>query len=315
MLSMVGEFQRPLPAREVVLIGLLAAIAVLVRTLWQITTHVETVAHEGAHVLAGILTGRRVLSVRIETSGGGSTDMVPKSGTGYGVAAFVGYIGASIGGLIASGLISTGRMVAVLWLGLGLCGVMLLTVRNFFGGIVVLTCGVLLYLVVRYGTAGVDTAVAYGVTWFLLISGTRVAFEIVGRPGQVVDAGVLAGMTFLWRWVWCLLWLAGTIAALVVGGAILTDALSTGSAQPSTTGLSPPRPGRIKRNPAAHRARQRPSQPSRRLPAGCATARCSRSACLGPASAGSWRSPRGRAPADGSRPVWSSSWCGGHGTG
>ena len=32
-------------------------------------------------------------------------------------------------------------------------------------------------------------------------------------------------MTFLWRWVWCLLWLAGTIAALMVGGAILTHAL------------------------------------------------------------------------------------------
>jgi hypothetical protein len=31
-------------------------------------------------------------------------------------------------------------------------------------------------------------------------------------------------MTFLWRWVWCLLWLAGTIAALIVGGAILTRA-------------------------------------------------------------------------------------------
>jgi Peptidase M50B-like len=134
MLSMVGEFQRPLPTPEVVLIGLLAAIVVLVRTLWEIAGHAETVVHESAQVLAGILTGRRILSVKIETNGGGATDMVPKSGAGYGIAAFVGYIGASAAGLIAAGLISTGRMVEVLWLGLALFAVMLLTVRNFSAG-------------------------------------------------------------------------------------------------------------------------------------------------------------------------------------
>lgn len=78
---------------------------------------------------------------------------------------------------------------------------MLVTVRNFFGGIVIITGGVLFYLVLRYGTARVETAVAYGVAWFLLISGTRVALRIVGRPGEVKDAGVLADMIFVWRWV------------------------------------------------------------------------------------------------------------------
>ena len=224
MLSMAGGLQRPLPAPEVVLIGLLAATVVLVRAFWEIMNHAETVAHEGAHVLAGILTGRTILSVRIERSGGGSTVMVPQNGAGYGVAAFAGYIGASAAGLLAARLISTGRMVAVLWLGLLLCVVMLLAVRNFFGGIVIIACGALLYLVARYGTAGVDTAVAYGMTWFLLVAGIRVALGIVRKPGDVTDAGVLAAMTFLWRWVWCLLWLAGTIAALMVGGAILTRA-------------------------------------------------------------------------------------------
>ena len=72
-----------------------------------------------------------------EETGGGSTDMVPKSGCGYGVAAFVGYIGPSAAGLIAAGLISTGRMYAVLWLGLVLLAVMLVTIRNFFGGLVI----------------------------------------------------------------------------------------------------------------------------------------------------------------------------------
>jgi len=158
MLSMAGEFQRPLPSAEVILIGLLVAVVVFVRTLWRIVNHAETVVHEGAHVLAGILTGRKILRVTVDTNGGGGTDMVPKTGAGYGVAAFVGYIGASASGLIAAGLISTGRMIAVLWLGLGLFAIMLVTIRNFFGGIVILTCGAMLYLVARYGTAGVVTA-------------------------------------------------------------------------------------------------------------------------------------------------------------
>jgi len=122
------------------------------------------VVHEGAHALVGLVTGRRILSVRINRDGGGGTRMVPDSGFGFGVAASVGYIGASAAGLISAELISIGRIVAVLWLGLLLLAVMLLMVRNFFGGIVILSCGVLLFLIVRYTTAGVQTTVAYGVT-------------------------------------------------------------------------------------------------------------------------------------------------------
>src|SRR4029077_3049484 len=144
MLSMVVGLEKPLPAPEVILIGLLAAAVVLVRALWEIAGPFETVVHESAHVIAGILTGRTIQGVRIEETGGGSTDMVPKSGCGYGVAAFVGYIGPSAAGLIAAGLISTGRMYAVLWLGLVLLAVMLVTIRNFFGGLVILMCGALL---------------------------------------------------------------------------------------------------------------------------------------------------------------------------
>jgi Peptidase M50B-like len=221
-LSMVSELQKPLPAPEVVLIGLAAALVVLVRAVWEIANHAETMVHEGAHVLAGILTGRTILGATIESNGGGGTDMVPKSGAGYGVAAFVGYLGSSAAGLIAAGLISTGRMAAVLWLGLALCAVMLLAVGNAFGRVVILICGALLYLVVRYGTAGVDTTVAYGLAWFLLVSGTRVALGTVLRPRNVADAAILAALAFFGRWVWCLLWLAGTIAALAFGGAILT---------------------------------------------------------------------------------------------
>jgi hypothetical protein len=229
MLSITLELQKPLPASEVILIGLLAASLVFVQELWQIVMPFDAVVHEGAHMLAGFLTGRTINSVTLEEDGSGATDMDPKSGPGYGVAAFVGYIGPSAAGLIAAWLISTGRMYAVLWLGLVLVAVILLAVRNFFGALAIITSGVLLYLVVRYGTAGVETAAAYFVAWFLLISGTRTAFGNIGRPKEITDAGVLADMTFLWRWVWCWLWLAGTIAALAFGGRILIRGLASSS--------------------------------------------------------------------------------------
>jgi len=224
-MSTIGEIQTPLPALQAVLIGLLAMIVVTGKALWDVATHAETLVHEGAHVLVGMTAGRTINRVRLERNGGGSTVMAPSTGFGFGVAAFAGYIGPSTAGLIAAKLISIGHSVAVLFLGLLLCALMLLLVRNFFGGTVILICGLLLFLVLASTTAGVETAVAYGVTWFLLISGTKDALGAARRPKEIIDAGVLADMTFVFRWVWCFLWLIGTIAALIVGGAILIHAL------------------------------------------------------------------------------------------
>ena len=221
MLSTIGKIDTPLPALDAVVIGLLALIVVYGGTLWTIANHAETVVHESAHALTGIAAGRSIRSVTIDQDGGGGTVMVPDSGFGFGVAAFAGYIGPSAAGLLAAWLISIGHIVAVLWLGGLLLAAMVLLVRNFFGGIVILACGALLYLILRYTTAGVETAVAYGVTWFLLLSAPKIALSAAKKPKDVADAKILAGMTFLWRSAWCFLWLAGAIAALVAGGAML----------------------------------------------------------------------------------------------
>ena len=42
-----------------------------------------------------------------------------------------------------------------------------------------------------------------------------------GRAKEVEDARFLAERTILWPSAWCYLWLLGTIAALVGGGALL----------------------------------------------------------------------------------------------
>jgi Peptidase M50B-like len=76
----------------------------------------------------------------------------------------------------------------------------------------------LLYLIIRATHTGTEIAAAYAVTWLLLLSGLRTA---VGHGIHAADADILRSHTHLPRRLWSLLWLAGTVAALVVGGKLL----------------------------------------------------------------------------------------------
>lgn len=218
VLSRIGETQAPLPAPVSLLLGIAAFIVVLGQTLWQIAVHVNTIVHEAAHAVVGLGSGRKVSSVTLDSKGNGVTNLVPASGFGFGVAAFAGYAGPSATGLIAAKLISVGHSVAVLWLGVLLLVVMLLMVSTFFGGFLILTCGVLLYLTVRYTTVGAQTALAYGLAWFLLLSGPKAVISGGSKPQ---DAKVLAGMTLLWASAWPVVWLIAALTALWVGGSML----------------------------------------------------------------------------------------------
>src|ERR1700743_2794149 len=182
MLSRIGEVQAPLPATVALLIGILTAVVVNGPALWAVTTHINTVVHEGAHAVVALGTGLSVRRVTIDRNGGGGTLMAPASGIGFACAAFAGYIGPSIAGLIAAELISIGRMVIVLWLGLLLLAALLLMVRNWFGGTVVLGCGVLLYLILRLAAVGLETTVVYAGAWVLLGAAPKAVLGAVSKP-------------------------------------------------------------------------------------------------------------------------------------
>ena len=103
----------------------------------------------------------------------------------------------------------------MLWLGLAATRGHAGDGPQLFGGIVIITGGVLFYLVpaLRDGASGDCRCLRRGlVLAYFGYQGS--ASELSGRPGEVKDAGVLADIIFVWRSVWCLLWLAGTIAAL-----------------------------------------------------------------------------------------------------
>lgn len=217
VLDRIGQTQPPLSAGTAVLIGLVVLALVMLPT-WLVVRHVNTIAHEGAHALMGSSTGWKIDRVRLRPNGTGKTDLSSTSNSGRVVTGAAGYLGSSAFGLGAAKLISVGHAVAVLWLSLLLLAFLLTMVRNPFGVFSVVTTGFVLYLFARYAAVGAETVVAYIVTWFLLLSGLRIVVE--HGPGAE-DAGILAGITYIPRVLWCGLWLVGTTVALVLGGSLL----------------------------------------------------------------------------------------------
>src|SRR6516165_941135 len=186
-----------LPAPVAVAVGFAALILVVMPGFWEMVRLVDTMAHEGAHAVVGSCLGSRVLSVRLRADGDGKTKLRP--GPGAGVTAH-------------------SQIVPVLWIGVLLLVILLLSVRNLFGIAVVIGTGFLLFSIVHSKNAGLEVVTAYLLSWMLLLSGVRSVLEHGTGAG---DAGILREMTGFPRSLWYLLWLIGSIAALVWGSTML----------------------------------------------------------------------------------------------
>ena len=217
MLDQIGQTQAPLPTSIVVLLGLAVFVVIMLPT-WLVLRHLTTMAHEGAHALVSWAFGGKVKSVTMQSDGSGLTNVAFAGNIGRFLGLFVGYVGPSAFGLAAAKLISTGHIVAVLWLALLLLAIMLITVRNFFALCVVLVTGLLLYLFARHAKIAAQTVLAYTITWFLLLSGLWHVLRYDGRQG---DAPKAAERTHLPSWLWVGVWQLGAAVALVVGAKLL----------------------------------------------------------------------------------------------
>ena len=218
VLGRIGQTQAPLSGEAAVMIGLVALVAVAVQAVWMLLQHANTIAHEGAHAIAGSAAGRTVRSVQLRGNGDGLTAVDSGGVAGNALVLFVGYLGPSAFGLGAAKLIQVGHSAAVLWLTLLLLALLLFVLRNWFAFVPVLIIGALIYLVARYGSVGANAILAYGVAWFLLISGVR---KVLEHRSGAYDAGKLWEITHIWRWAWASLWMIGSLLALAVGGALL----------------------------------------------------------------------------------------------
>ena len=215
------------PEQGLVVISAAAAL-VLVATPagWRIGRHLVTIAHEGGHGVAALLSGRRLAGIRVHSDTSGLTVSSGRpTGPGMVATTLAGYLGPAVVGLGAAYLLRERHALAVLWLALILLTLLLLQIRNFYGLYAVGVAALGVLAVSWWGSGGLQTGVAYTGTWFLLLGAPRPVLELQalrhrGRA-RTSDADVLARLTRLPGLVWVAAFLAATVGALVLGASWL----------------------------------------------------------------------------------------------
>ncbi len=205
--------QTALSGSDTMLIGLVVCIVLIPSATWPLVQHFQVMAHEGMHGVVGSLS-RKVEWIELNEDATGGTKVVPPSGCGFLVAAFVGYLGPSAFGLGAARLIQYGHIIVVLWLVMLFLGLLLIMLKPSFGYVTVPLAGFVIFLVLKHTSQAAQIVAAYAIAWFLLLSGVRI---VVQRNVDADDAGVLKDGTSIPKLVWFALWLAGTLAAVVIG--------------------------------------------------------------------------------------------------
>ncbi|GII78662.1 membrane protein [Sphaerisporangium rufum] len=209
-----------------VLAGLVALLVVLHPTSWYMSRGLITVAHEGGHALAALLTRRKLEGIRLhsDTSGVTLTRGRP-TGPGMIFTAAAGYVAPSLLGVGAAWLTAAGYVTILLWTTLLLLAGMLLMIRNVFGVVALLAIGGAVFALSWFAPPDVQGVAAQTAAWFLLVGGVRPILELRAkrRHGRArdSDADQLARLTRVPGGVFVFLFLLTSLAALVTGGYLL----------------------------------------------------------------------------------------------
>jgi Peptidase M50B-like len=209
--------------------GVVALVVVVNRWAWHLTRNAITIAHEGGHALASLLSGRKLGGIRLHSDTSGETRSRGKpDGPGMVLTALAGYVTPPLLGAGAAWLLAAHHVVALLWLLLVLLCVTFLVMRNAYGVVAVLVTAAAVSVVTLLASALVQSAFGYCAAWFLLLGGVRPVAELwrsrrrSRRSGRgASDADQLARLTGVPGGVWVgLFWLVA-VAALVLGARLL----------------------------------------------------------------------------------------------
>ncbi|MEU7618533.1 M50 family metallopeptidase [Micromonospora rifamycinica] len=225
------------PPLLVLLTALAALLVVAVRSSWRIARNAVTIAHEGGHALAALLTGRRLHGIRLHSDTSGLTlSAGHPTGPGMILTLLAGYVAPSLVGLAGAWLLGGNRITLLLWVAVALLLAMLLLVRNVFGVLSLLVTGGVVLVVSWYATPQVQAAFAWTSVWFLLLGGVRPVFELQrlrsrGRMPES-DADQLARLTPFPALLWVAVFGLVNLTALAVGATLLAGPLLTGADLP-----------------------------------------------------------------------------------
>jgi len=226
---------QPAPPPLLVLVTALVALTVVAtRVPWRVARNAVTIAHEGGHALAALLTGRKLRGVRLHSDTSGLTLSAGRpTGPGMIVTLLAGYVAPSLIGLAGGWLLAGNRITLLLWIAVALLLAMLVLIRNVFGVLSLLVTGGVVLAVSWYASPDVQAAFAWTSVWFLLFGGVRPVVELqrVRSRGRMPesDADQLARLTpfpaLFWVTVFALINLAVLVGgALLLAGPILSDA-------------------------------------------------------------------------------------------
>ncbi|WP_328340156.1 M50 family metallopeptidase [Micromonospora sp. NBC_00421] len=220
------------PPLLVLLTALAALVVVAVRSSWRIARNAVTIAHEGGHALAALLTGRRLHGIRLHSDTSGLTLSAGRpTGPGMILTLLAGYVAPSLVGLGGAWLLGGNRITLLLWVAVALLLAMLLLVRNVFGVLSLLVTGGVVLVVSWYATPQVQAVFAWTSVWFLLFGGVRPVFELQrlrsrGRMPES-DADQLARLTPFPALLWVVVFGLVNLLALAVGAVLLAGPLLT----------------------------------------------------------------------------------------
>jgi hypothetical protein len=228
--------------------GVAALILVWDRRAWRLTRNAITIAHEGGHALASLLSGRRLGGIRLHSDTSGETRTRGRpDGPGMVLTALAGYLTPPLLGVGAAWLLAAHHVIALLWLLLLLLFATFLVMRNAYGLLAVLIAAAAVSAVTWLAAASAQSAFGYCAAWFLLLGGVRPVAELwrsrrrarrrgnsAGRgnstgkaagsaPGRgaASDADQLARLTGVPGGVWVALFLLVSVAALLLGAWLL----------------------------------------------------------------------------------------------
>lgn len=217
------------PSWVVAASAIVALVTVLDARTWHLARNVITIAHEGGHALASLLTGRRLDGIRLHSDTSGVTYSRGRpSGPGMVLTSAAGYLTPPLLGLGAAWLLAAHHVTAMLWLLLVLLAATFLAIRNAYGVLAVLAAAGAVVAVSWLASAAVQAAFGYADAWFLLLGGVRPVIELQAQrrrgargSGSVSDADRLAGLTGVPGVLWVALFLLVSLAALILGARLL----------------------------------------------------------------------------------------------
>jgi hypothetical protein len=199
-------------------VGLLVLVLVAFTGPWILS--MVTVAHEGGHAVVAVLAGRVSMGFRLEPNADGATGV---AGSRFFVGNFfiglAGFLAPPLVGLGGAVAIAEGKAWSVLWAAVILGIAAYIHARESLANVYTFLVLAGLVATALFASALVQTMVAVGLVWVMLIGGLYQAVRQSRADGT--DAHRLARCTLLPRLFWHGLWVLVGLACLYKGTRLL----------------------------------------------------------------------------------------------